>query len=186
MASKTGLLYLVLVLRVFTLLFLAASIVVLATDKVHLDHDTKIYFTDVLAYRYVMAVAVIGLFYTLIQLPFAIYFVAKEKRWIQHGCLPEFDFYGDLVISFLLATGVGVGFGFTIDAKRALKGIFADAEQSADLNFDSRILDNYASKSYESLDRAMIATGMLLCGFVTMAITSIITSFRKTSNQGEG
>jgi hypothetical protein len=44
----------------------------------------------------VVAIAAIGAVYTLLQLPFAIYYAIKGKRL--NGCFPEFDFYGDKVI----------------------------------------------------------------------------------------
>lgn len=47
--------------------------------------------------RFVLAAGVIGCAYTLLQLPFTMYHVCKEKRMIRNGCLPEFDFYGDKV-----------------------------------------------------------------------------------------
>lgn len=47
--------------------------------------------------RYIVAVGSIGVIYTLVQIPFAIHNVAKEKRLIRNGFLQEFDFYGDKV-----------------------------------------------------------------------------------------
>lgn len=53
-----------------------------------------------MACRYVVSTAIIGFVYTLIQIPFAIYYASKEKRFIKHQCLPEFDFYGDKVLKY--------------------------------------------------------------------------------------
>lgn len=47
--------------------------------------------------RFVLATAAIGAAYTLIQLPFDIYYACTRKRLIRNGCMPEFDFYADKV-----------------------------------------------------------------------------------------
>lgn len=49
-----------------------------------------------------MTTAGIGFVYTLIQIPFAIYNVIKEKRLIPNGWLKVFDFYGDKVLKLFL------------------------------------------------------------------------------------
>jgi len=40
---------------------------------------------------------VIGAAYTLLQLPFALYYALTEKRLIKVDILPELDLYGDKV-----------------------------------------------------------------------------------------
>jgi hypothetical protein len=53
---------------------------------------------NTLAGRYVLSIASIGAFYTLLQLPFAIYYATKGERL--NGCFLDFDFYGDKVLRF--------------------------------------------------------------------------------------
>ncbi|XP_071901153.1 CASP-like protein 4D1 isoform X2 [Coffea arabica] len=125
----------------------------------------------------------VGFIYTLIQLPFAVYHVSTEKRWIRNGCLPEFDFYGDKVISFLLASGVGVGFGVTFELKRYFDVVSVVAVA---LGANAAEVDEERSKASHFLDRENIATGILLVGFVTMAITSILTSIMKSASTKGG
>lgn len=48
-----------------------------------------------------MAVAAIAGLYCIVQLPFSLYYVVKQKRLIKNGFLPEFDFYGDKVHFYL-------------------------------------------------------------------------------------
>lgn len=50
--------------------------------------------------RYVVAVASIAGAYCIVQLPFSIYYAVQQKRLIRNGFLPEFDFYGDKVLTF--------------------------------------------------------------------------------------
>ncbi|XP_073152661.1 CASP-like protein 4D1 [Henckelia pumila] len=163
MASR-ALLNTVLFLRIFTLLALVASIVLMAFNTVKDEFGTKTKFYDVIGYRYVVSVGGIGVVYTLIQIPFAIYNAAKEKRLIRNGFLQEFDFYGDKLVAFLLATGVGVGFGISCEISRLF------------------ILSDEGKKF---LKMAKISTGMLLAGFVSMALLCIFSSVRwSSSNKG--
>ncbi|KAK6148003.1 hypothetical protein DH2020_018915 [Rehmannia glutinosa] len=157
----------VLSLRIFTLLALAASVVLMGLNNFKDDDGSKTKFTDLIAYRYVFASGVIGFLYTLIQIPFAIYNVIKEKRWIRNGFLQEFDFYGDKVMAFLLASGVGVGFGVTFELKRAFDEVFND-------------------KAKKFLDMGNISTGLLLVGFVFMALLTILSSNRHSSSAKNG
>ncbi|CAI9754045.1 unnamed protein product [Fraxinus pennsylvanica] len=150
----------VLSLRIFTLLALAASIVLMALNNFDNVDGSKTNFTDLIAYRYVVAAAGIGFVYTLIQIPFAIYNVVKEKRLIRNGWLQVFDFYGDKVVAFLLATGVGVGFGVSFELKRG------------------------SGDSKKFLNRGNISTGLLFVGFVYMAFLSIFSSIRFSSSKG--
>ncbi|CDO98631.1 unnamed protein product [Coffea canephora] len=183
MASKEIVINSVLVLRVITLLALAASVVLLVLNNCKLSDGAKIFFADLHAYWYAVAVAGVGFIYTLIQLPFAVYHVSTEKRWIRNGCLPEFDFYGDKVISFLLASGVGVGFGVTFELKRYFDVVSVVAVA---LGANAAEVDEERSKASHFLDRENIATGILLVGFVTMAITSILTSIMKSASTKGG
>ncbi|KAI3455094.1 hypothetical protein Pfo_011757 [Paulownia fortunei] len=157
----------VLVLRIFTLLALAASVVLMGLNNYKDDDGSKTKFTDLIAYRYVFAVGAVGFLYTLIQIPFAIYNVVQEKRWMRNSCLQEFDFCGDKVMAFLLASGVGVGFGVTFELKRAFDEVFSD-------------------KAKKFLDMGNISTGLLLVGFVFMAILTRFSSNRLSSSAKKG
>ncbi|KAJ0037405.1 hypothetical protein Pint_22516 [Pistacia integerrima] len=129
MASKSkSILISVVVLRLLTLGLLAASIVLLYLDKFTLSGGTKISFKDAIAYRYVIATGIIGFLYSLGQIPFALYHASKGKRLIRNRCLPEFYFFGDKIIAFLLATGAGAGFAVTFELKKLLKDFIKSAE----------------------------------------------------------
>ncbi|KAM3319474.1 CASP-like protein 4D1 [Capsicum chacoense] len=158
------------VLRILTLWACVAAVVLMVTNNFKLDGD-KTKFSDIKGFRYVLAAAAGGVLYSLIQLPFAVYQAVKEKRLINGQFLPMFDFYGDKVIAFLLASGVGVGFGVSIELKQLI-------DQLVD-GFDSlgvTGLDEFEDKTKKYLDRGIIASGVLLVGFVTMAILNILTS----------
>nr|XP_043614457.1 CASP-like protein 4D1 [Erigeron canadensis] len=151
-----------------------------------LDGD-KTTWKDIKTYRYVFATAVIGVVYMLIQIPFALYYVVKEKRLIQHSCLPEFDFYADKLISYILATGVGAGFAASLELKQVtdsmvaiLAFIIAALKGELDLGFD---INQFNSKVHKFLDRGIIATVLLTLGFACMVVISVISSLNRSGRK---
>ncbi|KAK1552273.1 hypothetical protein Q3G72_013581 [Acer saccharum] len=173
-SSKAGLVSIVL-LRFITLAALAGSIVVLFLDKLTLDDGSKFTFKDIIAYRYVLATAAVGFVYTIIQIPFAIYHAIKEKRVFKNQFLPEFDFYADKMVAFLLATGVGAGFALTFELKKFVKDFFDSLRR----NLGTPRVDESDSALNKFLDKALFATGLLFLGFLCMAVLSIFSSINK-------
>ncbi|XP_034699699.1 CASP-like protein 4D1 isoform X1 [Vitis riparia] len=87
-----------LVVRLLTLIFLLASLIVIATDSATMKIDfteVKIRFKNVYSYRYMVSVAVIGLAYTFLQIPFAVHYACTGKRLGAHDGLLKFEFFGD-------------------------------------------------------------------------------------------
>ncbi|KAF5750058.1 hypothetical protein HS088_TW03G00389 [Tripterygium wilfordii] len=166
-----------LILRFLALALCAASIVVLGTNKFTQSDGTKITFRDLIAYRYVIATGIIGFAYSLVQIPFAMYHVCREKRLIKHECQPEFDFYGDNIIAFLLAAGVGAGFAISFEFKRLLKE-FIDSLK--DLGIPG--IDEGKSKGEKFLDKANLSTALLLLGFLCMTMLSVYSSIQRSNS----
>nr|XP_009622609.1 CASP-like protein 4D1 isoform X2 [Nicotiana tomentosiformis] len=104
--SKRTIINSIAVLRILTLASCTAALALIVTNNFKLDGD-KTKFSDIKGFRYVLAAAAGGVLYSLIQLPFALYHAVKEKRLIKGDFLPMFEFYGDKVIAFFLASGVG-------------------------------------------------------------------------------
>ncbi|KAJ4826049.1 hypothetical protein Tsubulata_039486 [Turnera subulata] len=97
--------------------------------------------------RYVYYAASIGTCYALLQLPFAVYFAIKGARMIPNGCWPEFDFYGDKVISYLLATATGAGLAFSCEFKSFLDKLFElITNEEADAGEAKHQYDNFLSR----------------------------------------
>ncbi|XP_025826860.1 CASP-like protein 4D1 [Panicum hallii] len=148
MASRTttALPSAVLILRLLTLALLAASLALIAADKLTVDSDPPQRFTfkDVHAYRYVLAVAVVGCAYTLLHLPFAAASVAWMKRLVA-GSGSEDDVAlllivcADVAFALLLAAGAAAGLGFTHDVKRYFDGVVLhrDVDRFFDLAYAS-------------------------------------------------
>nr|GMD33982.1 CASP-like protein 4D1 [Ipomoea batatas] len=172
MASKI-ILYSILLLRIFTLMLLAASIALTITNNFKAA-GTKVKFSDVKSCRYILAVGAAGALYTLIQLPFAMYHAVKEKRMIRGKFLPNFDFYG--------TSGVGVGFSASVELKDTIGSLVDNFEfvlaKDNLISFDG--IEEFRRELNKFFDREMIATGILVGGFATMAILSILSSLNKS------
>ncbi|KAL5569092.1 hypothetical protein UlMin_025667 [Ulmus minor] len=145
-----------LVLRVFTLILLFISLIVLCTNTKTLDTTdggtTKFRFRNVVAYRYMLSAIVFGTAYSLLQLAFCIYnIVSKGEGNIL------FDFYGDKIISYVLATGAAAGFGVTKDMKDLVELLEID-------------LGNFYDKAYAS-------ASLLFLAFFCTAILSVLSSY---------
>ncbi|KAF8694491.1 hypothetical protein HU200_038236 [Digitaria exilis] len=105
MASRTA----ILVLRFLSLILLAASLAIIAADKLTISFDPlrNITFKDVHAYRYLLAAAVIGCTYTLLHLPFAVAGVARGNKPAATAALVVV--LVDVAFAMTLATGAPRG-----------------------------------------------------------------------------
>ncbi|KAJ4903914.1 CASP-like protein 4D2 [Raphanus sativus] len=146
-----------LLLRVLTALFLVISVIVLTTNSVTIG-SIKFHFNDVYAYRYMLAAAVIGLIYAAMQLFFTI---CQFSTGTTNSFNYQLDFYGDKVISYLVATGSAAGFGVTKDLKDAFIAL---------VSLDSTDpVDEFFSKGYAS-------ASLLLFAFLCLAVLSVFSS----------
>nr|GMC63641.1 CASP-like protein PIMP1 [Ipomoea batatas] len=149
-----------LVVRVFTIILIVASLIVLATDNITYElgfygNSYQLKFTDIYAYRYMLSVMVIGLAWILLQSAFTIFHFNSGNPF-GGEVFAHIEFYGDKVISYLLGTGAAAGFGLTVDAKRALK------------------LDSIQNDFF---NKANAAASLLLIAFLLSAISSIFSSY---------
>ncbi|KAL3837776.1 hypothetical protein ACJIZ3_022367 [Penstemon smallii] len=134
-----------LLLRGLTFICLLISIVVLATNTTTSDEVTD--FTDFYAYRYMMASGVIGIVHTVLQIAFTIYYLSSGNRFGGDGWTSA-NFYGDMVITYLLATGAAACFGLTISLTRndsEAKDFLISANFAARLLFDGFIFNAISS-----------------------------------------
>ncbi|CAL9236191.1 unnamed protein product [Arabidopsis halleri] len=153
---------LLLLLRVLTGAFLVIALIILSTNSVTIVSQgsaLKFHFKDVYAYRYMLSAAVIGLLYAVIQLFFTI---SEFATGMKNPFNYQLDFYGDKLISNLVATGSAAGFGVTKDLKDTfLALVVLDSTDPVD-KFFSR---GYASAS------------LLLFSFICLAVLSVFSSF---------
>ncbi|KAJ6325258.1 hypothetical protein OIU76_012357 [Salix suchowensis] len=147
-----------LILRVLTFAFLVASLAILTTNTSTLeigDEVFKIRFKDVYSYRYMLAAIVFGIAYTVLQVAFTLNHIVKRNAQTSSDGNPVFDFYGDKVVSYILATGAAAAIGATKDMKPLLTA----------LGVNSFLNKGYASAS------------LLLLGFVCTAMLSVLSSY---------
>jgi hypothetical protein len=122
--------------------------------------------------RYVLAVAVIGCAYTLLQLPFAAVSIARGKSAANvdggGGVAAALVLvFADVVLVLLLATGAAAGFGFTSDVKRLLDGLFDDTNG----------LDQVQLKVDRFFDLASASAGLMLAAAVSMALVVMLSVY---------
>ncbi|XP_027104460.1 CASP-like protein PIMP1 [Coffea arabica] len=148
-----------LLVRILTFVCLLISVIILITNTYTQSSDfgdVKTKFTDFRAYRYLLGAIVIGLAYTLFQTALTIFLVSTGNRIGGDGML-QLDFYGDKVISYVLATGAAASFGMTQDLKT--------------------LVDRSDSGVDKFLSKADAATSLCLLGFLFAAISSIFSAF---------
>ncbi|XP_062157254.1 CASP-like protein 4D1 [Alnus glutinosa] len=150
-ASKATLL-----LRVLSVAFQLASIILLITNKKTASNNNGKFGPKTLTtYRYMFGTNVIGGGYNLLQIvSFLIFRILMNNDDSYVYCLIEF--YGDKAISYLLATGSAAGFGATRDLKKFL-GEAYNIEHFFDMGYASAIL--------------------LFLAFLCTAILSILSSY---------
>ncbi|KAG8390877.1 hypothetical protein BUALT_Bualt01G0129300 [Buddleja alternifolia] len=150
-----------LIVRLLTFISLLISVIIIATNTVTVTATStvgfvqvRIRFSDFYAYRYMLAAGVIGIAYTVLQTAFTIFYVSTGNRLGGDG-FTLVDFYGDKVLSYILATGAAAGFGLTVDSNR---GPGNDSDTEAFLN------------------KANAAASLLFIGFIFSAISSVFSS----------
>ncbi|KAK9186846.1 hypothetical protein WN944_018235 [Citrus x changshan-huyou] len=150
-------------LRVLTFVCLLVSLILLTTNKIEEDIDFetifKVRFNDIYGYRYLLATTVLGMAYTLLQIAFTLFSISTGNRIISGDGSFTFDFYGDKVTSYQLATGSAAAFAVTKELKRSepIEGV----EDS---------IDKFLNKGYACASLALI-------GFVCTAMLSVFSSY---------
>uniref|UniRef100_A0A803P1U4 CASP-like protein n=1 Tax=Cannabis sativa TaxID=3483 RepID=A0A803P1U4_CANSA len=162
MAKSTASKVASLVLRILTIVLLLISLIVLTTTSKTVETDSgdlRLRFNNIIAYRYVLFTMVIGVAYSLLQLAFTIFSVISGSE----GNL-IFDFYGDKIISYFLATGTAAGLAVTKDLNAFFNQQLEDYE-----------IDEFCSKGYASASLVLIA-------FLCTAILSVMSSYAIAAN----
>ncbi|CAA3004028.1 CASP PIMP1 [Olea europaea subsp. europaea] len=146
-----------LVVRILTFICLIISVIILATNTIKASdgvNEAKLKFNHFYAYRYMLSTAVLGIAYTLIQSAFAIFHVSMGNRIGGDG-LVQIEFYGDKIVSYILATGAAAGFGLSVDLN------------SLPVN---------GSDIEDFLNKANAAASLLFIGFLFSATSSVFSS----------
>ncbi|PIN22615.1 hypothetical protein CDL12_04671 [Handroanthus impetiginosus] len=159
--------------RVVTLASLVVSIAVLKTNDVTIAvvdmttgvkgyaHLTYNYFHS---YKYMFSVTLIGIGYTLLQIPFAIYYMRTKRHLINNLAFLKFEFYADMIMTFVLATGVGAGLGASLDLKK--------------INYDK----SESHKIHGFLTKSYVSAVFFLFGSFASGISAVLSSLAVTKN----
>lgn len=143
-------------LRIVTLAFLVAGIVVLALNQAAnittSSNGNKVVstlkFLHLASYKYIFAAIIISQTYITVQIVFSL---CRLVTGIQRGLIIRyFDFIGDKILTYLLATGAAAAFGASIDM-----------EISGDSSY---------------LNQGKTAASLVLIAFFFSAISSVISS----------
>ncbi|KAK4373409.1 hypothetical protein RND71_008793 [Anisodus tanguticus] len=132
--------------RVVTIATLLVSWGVLQTSEVTFDNGARLTYDYYRSYSYTLFAVIAGAVYNLLHIPFAIYFLIRKKRLINHK-----------IIFGVLATGAGAALGATMDLKKI---VYND--------------DN--SKYHDFLNLMYIPAAFLWAGLVSSGISSILSS----------
>ncbi|KAK9063826.1 hypothetical protein SSX86_017698 [Deinandra increscens subsp. villosa] len=163
-----------LTLRVTTFVTLSISIGLLRSNSVTYEagpFSETFDFKAVQTYQYVFFGMVVGLFYTMLQIPFALYFFFRKKPLINHRGFLMFEFYADKVCMVLLATALGSLFGATVQTNAGAQKV--DRLERLGGVYDAK---SYRSKMREYCMIADISAVFLLIGCFCSFISSVISS----------
>ncbi|KQJ99964.1 CASP-like protein 4D1 [Brachypodium distachyon] len=141
------------------------------TDVLLTDND----YYKLQSYKYVVASGILGLAGSLLQIPVAIYLLCKSKRMMPSAMVLDISMYADMVISLVLTSGVGAGFGATNDVLRYVHGVIWEHPE-----VEKILVDYY--------NRAIVAVVLLLVGML-LSICATFVSARlraKAMNDPEG
>ncbi|CAL4887199.1 unnamed protein product [Urochloa decumbens] len=99
--------------------------VLVAAVLLTVNNDTKRKYADDIykleSYSYTVAAAAIGMAGCVLQVPVAVYLLCKSKRTTPSPLVLDVSMHLDVVVTVVLATGVGAGFGATVDALRYVR-----------------------------------------------------------------
>ncbi|XP_009345438.1 CASP-like protein 4D1 [Pyrus x bretschneideri] len=146
--------FVILGLRVLTSIFLVVSLAILLSNVLSGDRDHKVHFYDFVPYRYMAAAIVIGIAYSLFQTAVTVIRIRREN----HRSI-LLDFYGDKVISNVVATGAVAGFVMTAQVQK---------DWSELVGIDA--YDKYIKRSHA-------ADGLVLLAFVCTFMLSVLSSY---------
>ncbi|XBJ22294.1 hypothetical protein VPH35_000712 [Triticum aestivum] len=118
-SRRTGWIAAGLLARLLMVAVLLMSVRFVLSNYIHWDHTQGIY--KLQSYTYVVASAVVGAAGSVLQIPVAMYLLCKSKRAIPSAMILDISMHADIVISVVLASGVGAGFGATNDVLRYVR-----------------------------------------------------------------
>ncbi|CAN0902178.1 CASP-like protein 4D1 [Linum grandiflorum] len=102
----------------------------------------------------------------------------KDLITFKLACFPEFDFYADQIVSYLLATAVGAGFLVCAELKTNLNKMLKSLEES-----NTQGLGDSKEKYDRFINHGFLASALVLFAFICMAVVSVLSSLNRNSNE---
>ncbi|KAL6899260.1 hypothetical protein ACP4OV_005918 [Aristida adscensionis] len=157
---------------------LIIAVLIIAVKLQHDNHVSNSYNSD--AYynlhglTYARVAAFVGMGGALLQIPVAVYLLFKSRKMMASLLVLNISMYADLVVSAVLVSGVGAGFGATNDALNIINVLDWKRVDQGDATND---LGGYYG-------RANVAMVFLLIGTLISMGASVITVRLRASAGG--
>ncbi|KAF8693501.1 hypothetical protein HU200_038898 [Digitaria exilis] len=123
-----------LVARLLMLAVLGIAMQLRFSNKAHFDFVGAGYNNDLQSYTYAVVAAAVGMAGSLLQIPIALYLLCRSKRTTPSALALDVSTYADIVVTMVLASGVGAGFGASVDLVEYIK--HAGSRWDDDANHD--------------------------------------------------
>ncbi|XP_057777681.1 CASP-like protein 4D1 [Salvia miltiorrhiza] len=144
--------------RIAAIVSLIVALAVFQTNDTKIDTGYVYTYKDFRSYKYGFWVGLIGVGYSVLQVPFAMHYMMRKKHLINSYAFLKFDFYADKVVALVVAMAAGATFGTTTDMKKHVRW-----------NDDNDDMQSFFTVSY-------IAAAFLLVGSIACWISSVHSS----------
>ncbi|EES05283.1 hypothetical protein SORBI_3004G185300 [Sorghum bicolor] len=134
-------------------------------NRTRYDFKAVGYNTDLQSYTYAVVASVVGMAGSVLQIPVAVYLLCRGKRMTSSSLILDVSMYADIVVTVVLASGVGAGFGATDDVVEYVKkhgSRWGDGDVTQDL-----------VKYYQ---KGVIAIVFLLIGMVLSVCATVVST----------
>ncbi|KAG2651695.1 uncharacterized protein LOC120654117 [Panicum virgatum] len=149
--------------RLLMLAVLAMAVQSRYSNKVRYDFKGAGYDNELQSYTYAVVAAAVGMAGSLLQIPVAVYLLCKSKRMTPSTLILDASTYADIVVTAVLASGVGAGFAATGELLYYMEHACSPWKDDA-----TKDLKSYFRK-------ANIATGFLLIGMVLSLCAAVVS-----------
>ncbi|XP_066328978.1 CASP-like protein 4D1 [Miscanthus floridulus] len=119
--SRTAWIAAGLLARLLMIAVLAMTVQSRFANRVHYDFKAAGYNNDLQSYTYAVVAAVVGMAGSVLQIPVAVYLLCRSKRMTSRSLILDVSMYADIVVTVVLASAVGAGFGATDDVLAYVK-----------------------------------------------------------------
>ncbi|XP_066320466.1 CASP-like protein 4D1 [Miscanthus floridulus] len=149
--------------RLLMIAVLAMTVQSRFANRVHYDFKAAGYNNDLQSYTYVVVAAVVGMAGSVLQIPVAVYLLCRSKRMTPRSLILDVSMYADIVVTVVMASGVGAGFGATDDVLEYVK-------------HGSRWGDDATQDLVKYYQKGVIAIVFLLIGMLLSVCATVVST----------